>query len=365
VIETVLGVAPPEGDRDGLEYERAHQMWLMPTAARTGALISTNFMKCAVVAAVVLVAFVAAALYCGARAWAGRLMPYQLLNATGQDYYQHCFTIIDLPWQDLEEAIPELQGLVHARSQQQLLPILSEVGKSVEESYKQFTKVVADEEVTRERCDGGGRFKRISRRQFSYMIVSRLQAGQERIDEYRADVNGKVVQFSEANGLSAEGFAGMWAILLPGNQSGSKFRYLGRQQLGGHVANVIGFAQRPGYANYLGFVDLGGHRLLIMEQGVVWIDRNTNEILKLRADLLKPRLEVGLELQTTEIQFGEVHVSDAAAPPLSVPLRVTLMTVLNGRVFREVHLYSNYKLPTATFKIGPATEGTASPPKTN
>jgi hypothetical protein len=318
-----------------------------------------------VVAAGVLIACVARVLYCGAGASAGGLMPYQLLNTTGQDYYQHCLTLIDLPSRDLEEAIPELRGLVPAANQQRLLPILSEVGKSVEDSYQPFTKVVADEQVTQERCGPRGRLKSISRREFSYMIIPRFHAGQERIEEYRAGADGEPVQFSEASGLSAEGFAGMWALLLPGNQSGSKFRYLGQQQLGARTANVIGFAQRPGWSGVTEFLNVGGRRVLILRQGVVWVDRATNEILKLRADLLKPRLDVRLELQTTNIQFGEVHISDAAARPLLVPLRVTVTTVLNGQVFREVHLYSNYKLPAATVKIEPATERAAPPPKRN
>jgi hypothetical protein len=349
VTETIFGAAAPQGGLDGLGLERA-QMEQTPITERTEAPIGRCFTHRAVAAASVLVTLAALVSCCGMRVWAGGFMAYQLLNTTGQDYYQHCFTIIGLPLRDLEEAIHELRGLVPAASQQQLFRILSEVGKEVEESYKQFTRVIADEEVTQERC-GGGRFKRISRRQFSYMIVSRLKGEDERIDEYRADVNGRVTQFSEASGLSAEGFAGMWAILLPANQSGSRFRYLGQQKVAGHDANVIGFAQRPEWSAVIGFVNVGGQRILTLEQGVVWIDRDTNEILKLRADLLKPRLEVGLELQTTEIQFGEVHLSDAAARPLLVPLRVTLTTVRNGQVFRELHLYSNYKLPAATFKI--------------
>jgi hypothetical protein len=340
-------------------------MWPTPTIVRTGARNPTHFVNRALAVAVVFAAITAGVLFCGAGPWAGGFLPYQLLDTTGQGYYQHSFTLIDLPSQALEAAIPELRGLVPAASQQQLPRILSEVGNRVEESYRQFTRVVADEHVTEERCGPRGRLKSISHREFSYMIISHLQAGEERIHEYRAGANGRPVEYSEAGGLAAEGFAGMWALLLPGNQSGSRFRYLGQQQLDGHRTNVIGFAQRPGWSAVVGFTNTGAQRVLTLEQGVVWIDKDTNNVMQIRADLLKPRLDVRLELQTTQMQFGEVHISDAAAAPLLLPLRVTVTTVLNGQVLREVHVYSNYQLPAATFKIESELEKATPPAKTH
>ena len=62
---------------------------------------------------------------------------------------------------------------------------------------------------------------------------------------------------------------------------------------------------------------------------------------------------IKLELQTTEIRFGEVHVSDAASTSLWVPLQVTVTTVWNGQVLRDEHLYSSYKLPGSNTKIQP------------
>jgi hypothetical protein len=324
-----------------------------------------DFLRRGTVTASALVALTAGALHCPVSTWAAGMPPYQLLGTTGQDYYEHSFSLVDLPWQELLEDIPELQGLVPAASQQQLPSILGEVGKRVEDSYQKFTQVVSDEQVTQERCSPGGRLRRVSRREFRYLIVSHVERGQEHIDEYRAKANGKRVQFSTAWGLSSEGFAGMWALLVPGNQSGSRFRYLGWQQVGGHATNVIGFAQRPGRAAWVGVVDVGGRSVVTLDQGVIWIDRATNDILKVWAELLKPGLDVGLELQTTEIRFGEIHVSNAAFGPLLLPLRVTVTTMYYGHVLREVHVYSNYKLPAATTKIEAKPPDPISPHTTN
>ena len=208
--------------------------------------MSMHPMNRAIVVAGVLIAFTAGLVYCGAGAGAGWFMPQQFLDDTGQAYYQNAYTLIDLPSEDLVEALPELRGLVPAADQQPLPRILSEVGKSVEASYQKFTEIVANEQIKQEQWGPTGRPEPPLQQEFNYLIIPRFEAGQVRINEYRADVHGKPVEGPTAGGPSNEGSASMWALFYPGNQSGSKFRYLGQQRYGEHSAYVIGFAQRPG-----------------------------------------------------------------------------------------------------------------------
>lgn len=49
------------------------------------------------------------------------------------------------------------------------------------------------------------------------------------------------------------------------------------------------------------------------KQGIAWIDNANFQIVQMRADLLGPRPEIGLDEQTTEITFGEVRFADV--PP--------------------------------------------------
>ena len=322
-------------------------------------------MNRAVVATGVLIASTAGLVHCGAGPCAASFLPQQISDTSGQAYYQNAYTLIDLPAEDLVEALPELRGLQPAADQQPLPHILSELGKRVEESYQKFTEVIANEQVTRERCGPACRPNRTTQQEFSYLILPRYVAGLERIDEYRTDAQGKPAQGSTAETPFSEGFASMWALLYPGNQADSKFRYLGQQQAAEHAALVIGFAQRPGWSNVGGKANLEGRTVILLYQGVAWIDVATYRILAIRADLLKPRLDVKLERQTTEIQFGEVHITDAASSALWVPLRVTVTASWNSQVFRDQHLYSNYRLPGANVKIMSAPEEAKPTPNPN
>ena len=327
--------------------------------------MSMYSMNRAVVAAGVSIAFAAGLVYCGAGTCAGWFMPQQISDANGQAYYQNAYTLIDLPSEDLVEALPELRGLEPAADQQPLPRILSNVGKSVEESYQKFTEIIADEQVTQEQYGFTGRLETTIHQEFSYLILPHHEAGLDRTDEYRTGVDGKPVQGSAAGAPFTEGFASLWALFYPASQSGSKFRYLGQQRSGEYSSQVIGFAQRPGWSTLGGKANWEGRSVLLLYQGVAWIDVATHKILKMRVDLLKPRLDVKLEMQTTVIRFGEVHISDAASTPLWVPLQVIVTTVWNGQVFRDEHLYSNYKLPGSNSMIKSVQEEAAPPTKTN
>jgi hypothetical protein len=337
------------------------------TATKIARWLSADFRDWAVVPAGILIEFTVWILCWGAGTRASGFMPHQNSDDSGQDYYQGAFTLIDLPSEDLVGALPELSGLHPSGNQLELPRLLSEVGEGVKESYQKYTEIVADEQVTQLRCGPTGRLRTTAHQAFRYLIVSSHQAGQERIEEYRIGIDGKPVQGGEAGPSFTTGFASMWALFYPGDQPGSRFRYPGLQQFGEHLANVIGFAQDPHWAFVKGLEHVGpqGQPIVVFYQGVAWCDRATNKILKMRTDLLKPRLDVKLELLITEIDFGEVHFSDAAFTSAWVPLRVTVSTAWNGQVFRDEHLYSNYRLPGSTSKIEAAPKETAPPSKPN
>ena len=310
----------------------------------------------AVLAAGVLITFTAGIAYLRAAAWAGGLRPGQVSDKAGQAYYQNVFTLVDLPSGQLVQSLPELEGLLPSASQEKLPRLMAALGKTIKESYQKFSEVVAREQVTQVQCSG--RQRAIAHHKFSYLIIPHHEAGVERLEELRTGIDGKPALPSEIGTLVTQGFAPLWILFYPENQSGSRFRYLGVQRLGSQSANVIGFAQEPSLSIASGVAYMpGGQPVVMLYQGVAWVDATTNRILKLRTDLLKPRLDVKLELQTTEIQFGEVRLKDLVSTVLWLPLRVDLTVVWDGRIFREEHLYSDYRLPGATSVIKSAPPG--------
>lgn len=263
----------------------------------------------------------------------------------GQSYYIDAYSVVDLPPTELMADFPELQGLALASGQEQLPTLLNKVGESVTAAYRRITSVVANESVTEEKYGDDRVVQATLHHRYNYLIQVKGSQINDRLEEYRADSRMRRV---DSQGV-AEGFpytkdfASDWILLYPGNQSGSRFRYLGTESLDGREAYVLAFAERAGSAPVNGTITFRGKSALLLYQGLVWIDALTYRVIKLRMDLLEPRLDVALEKLTTEIDLGEVHIPHFA-DTLWLPHDVTVTAVCNGQLFRIGHEYSKYKL---------------------
>jgi hypothetical protein len=55
-------------------------------------------------------------------------------------------------------------------------------------------------------------------------------------------------------------------------------------------------------------------RTPVLVRGLVWVDPNTYQIVRMRTDMLKPDLRDGVLQQTTEIWLSEVRFADSPQP---------------------------------------------------
>jgi hypothetical protein len=163
----------------------------------------------------------------------------------------------------------------------------------------------------------------------------------------------------------------------PAVRSDAFFRYLGTQKVDGKEADVVAFAQRPGWAQVGIEANVAGRAVLLLVQGLAWIDPVSYQILRMRLDLLAPRPEVGLTGETTEITFGKVSFPEMPGTILWLPREVTVTMQWEGRVkvrktttalesrakvdlvstkwehrtYRNIHRYSDYKLFSSKSKL--------------
>jgi hypothetical protein len=113
---------------------------------------------------------------------------------------------------------------------------------------------------------------------------------------------------------------------------------------------VVAFAQRPIKAR-LAVTMKGptGTATHMMTQGIAWVDKENFHILRMRTDLLARQPEIGLEEQTTKVDFSEVRFADLTTPlrlPRDVNVYVKLAKFGDGHFeeeFRNMHYYTNYE----------------------
>ena len=263
-------------------------------------------------------------------------------------YYTGVKSIVDWSPTELIEALPELQGFEPAQGQEELALILEKVGENVEAFFRDCPNTTSLEQVRRERLRRDGSVAEHLTRKFQYLVLARPEKDRIGFEEYRTDAKGRPVEQPRLWGGSSfitAGFASLAIHFHPLYQSGSAFRLLGRQVIDGRETAVVAFAQRPDTARSLERFETLERSAVILVQGAVWVDLTNYQIIRLRTDLLAPRLDVGLKRQSTEVQFGEVRFRTASSV-LWLPRNVVVTLECKDGVFRNRHLYSDFKLFT-------------------
>jgi Tfp pilus assembly protein PilF len=263
---------------------------------------------------------------------------------TLQSYGQVKSIIAQSP-EELIKALPYLQGLKAASDQSLLQEVLHNTGAGVEAFFRDFPNTVSLERVRQERLGKDGKAKASRNQEFQYLLLAHTGIAGLGIEEHRSTAEGTdAAQVGLHQGLMlTSGFASASSLFHPINRSGSDFRYLGKQEINGREAHVIAFAQKPETArNITRFVTDGGSALILV-QGVAWVDAESFHILRLYTGLLNPLSKIRLQKQTTEIQFRQMAFNGGSTT-LWLPEEVEVTVDWKGRVLRNLHRYSDFKL---------------------
>ena len=283
---------------------------------------------------------------------ARRTAPSQLVDTTGQSYFAYAHPYLEEPIEQMIREIPELKGLEPAKDQDELPVILRSTGRIVEAFFMDAVNLVAHEEVTEEKINPKGKTTGIRQQHYDYLILIHRDEKPPRVDEYRMSPNGNPAkQEGLASGYSiTSGFALKCIHFLPGLQWDSTFRYLGDQTMDGRDTYVVAFAQLPGRSTVTTNATGIWGTVILLVQGIAWVDRSTFQILRIRTDLLAPRHDIGLEQQTTLLRLDKVQLPEVPKP-LWLPSEVQVTVKFEGQYFRNEHRYPEYKLFRVSSKI--------------
>jgi poly(3-hydroxybutyrate) depolymerase len=244
--------------------------------------------------------------------------------------------------QELTAKIHELRGLEPAIDQHMLPDLLQKTADKSVDLLRRMPNVISHESVVTEVEPQGPTW----RQQFEYLVLRRDENGEVTLDEYRTN-KGKT-----SRSPLSQGSVNAWVLFHPGNLAESRFRYLGRQQMDGHTAVVIAFAQIPDKVKFPAQVSLQGTSLPVMLQGVAWIDESDFRIVRLHTDLLTLRPDIYLKTLTTEVRFWEVRVwVQGVRTSLWLPQEAKITWDFNGQTVQQQHKYSTFRLYSSKTKL--------------
>jgi hypothetical protein len=266
------------------------------------------------------------------------------------------------PLKELVKQIHDLRGIHPASDQHELPMILRNTGATVDEFFANLVDLEAHEQIKQDRLSGFGASGAHQLVRDSYIILRHGTAAHGIFDEFRMDEYGNRLENPGAHRgfLVTAGFALICMNLSTEYQQDSTFRYLGDQTIAGKPSYVLAFAQQPGKATLsITMIGPGGVIEQLLSQGIVWVNRQNFHILRMRTDLLERQPEIGLDEQTTKVDFSEVQLADLPAP-LWLPRDVTVYLKI-GRFglhhfeesFRNIHHYSDYQRYRVSTKMLP------------
>ncbi len=256
--------------------------------------------------------------------------------------------VIHLDKDQLLQFYPEdLGGVAFSPDQSGTAAILAKVGERVESFFHNYPNTTSKEDVLLERLTAKGEVQDSLRQIYDYMVrVCAIDAGLG-LEEERGENQTKHVKYKKVKEYClTSGYVGTLVLFHPVRQPDSMYRYLGKQTSAPH-SHVLAFAQKPAARYAIGAFRASGNSppAPMLYQGLVWIDPQTYQIRKLRADLLAPLESVKLASHSTELSFSEVRFRDIPES-FWVPQKVLVTLSWKGKHYRNLHRYSDYRVFT-------------------
>lgn len=284
----------------------------------------------------------------GAAAYASGLP--SSLSPTELGLYSHARTLMDWTPKELKEC--DFLGKLRIAAKEDELPsILKQVGERAAATISEFRNVACDERVYSEWNVGSpiATWREMGPNEvahhFLYVILSRPVGDPRMFTEYRTDPKGRPVDLTSLPDLPliTANFTGSWAYFNSSNQIESNFRYLGEDVVSKQLRYVVGFAQKPEMARNVTTFEFGKQSAAILVEGIAWVDERTFQITRIETWLLAPRNDIGLESQTTTVNYRPVFLA-GLKDSLWLPGEVTVVVHYKNLFIRNTHRYSRFKL---------------------
>ena len=257
-----------------------------------------------------------------------------------------------------------VEGLEPAPDQAQLPTILTATEAKILEMTQSFPNTISEESIHQEKLSNKGKYRGSQDQSFRYLCMLPTRSWGPAFKEYRADkVGGEAMPKGMDDGfMLTRGFTSAVLVFHPTYHNESQFRYLGREKVDGIDTYVVAFAQLPTKAHLVGNFQSGRTSMTTFTQGIAWIDPASYRILRLHTDLLRPLPELRLESESLDINFSEVHFKHSQTA-VWLPSHVEVTIDWNGRMLRNTHAYSDFKIfnVDASEKIGAPKAAVASP----
>jgi hypothetical protein len=252
--------------------------------------------------------------------------------------------VVDMSVDELGKFYPSaLSDLIFDSNQEGLASLLKNAGMRVEEFFRVLPNTSSKEQVFLKIISSDGVLQSASRKEFYYLILSHGSQSEFAWKEDRLDMKDIPASLDNREGfILTSGFVFLCDCLRFEHQPGSRFRYLGRAGLG-KGAYVIAFAQKPEQENYrASYIDPLTHiQTRYPIQGFIWLQPDGYQIMRMQTSAITSAGPV--QYQATDVHYWKVQLK-GMSDSFWLPYEVTVDLKVRGKLYRNQHRYSDYKL---------------------
>lgn len=231
--------------------------------------------------------------------------------------------------------IPALEPLFRAR-------------KSVEKFFDQSANVVCTERVTQ--AVVGKNSKPFYREEslFDYQLQANNESGGLKLVESR-DSRKTAFHDPARTLLITNGFASMLLIVHPSYETSYNFEAAGEETVDGVVQAKIRFKAIPGASSPVG-LQIRGQTYAVPLEGMLWINPQSGEILKLIASMESSLSDLGLKDMHSEIHYAAIQFHDPEET-YWMPISAIIDVETPRQHWRNIHRFTQYRRFRGTIEV--------------
>lgn len=205
----------------------------------------------------------------------------------------------------------------------------------------QLADLHCTESVTQEKLAANGHVEHSTRAQFDYLIMMSGTGDEFQLNESRIESAGSKDKKPQLPMLVTNGVATILLVFHPYYRDGFAFAVQPDETVDGRLTVPIHFAHIQGRRTPAALA-LRGRTYPLDLEGTAWLDRETDQVVKVEANLLRDMSDVGLRSLDLHVDYKPVALR-------GVPKAVVLPTVAEVDVstpkqhWRNRHVFDHYQ----------------------
>lgn len=197
------------------------------------------------------------------------------------------------------------------------------------------------ESVTQEKLASNGHVETAESAKYDYLIM--MQGGNDdfQLNETRVALSPGKSKSSPASMLVSNGIATSLLIFHPYYRDSFRFEIGPEETADGRHLVPIHFEQIPGRRSPAALA-LRGREYPLELQGTAWVDKDSDEVVRIDAGLLNDMSDIGLRALKLHVEYKSVPVGNTVSS-VDLPVMAVVDVTTPRQHWRNTHVFDAYK----------------------